>query len=234
MNEQRQNKKLKNKNKIKERRAEQKAEAQRIKNGHRLVKEANAVPDPLEKFPSFQKFERNGLKCGLMCRRVTELEPKVLEWAMDLCKRNMQLMYEKSGEGWKEHLKREEMCEDAAWYLIVTDRVQQRPVAFSHFRFDMDYGEEVLYCYELQLETEYRQQGLGRFMLQVLELMAFTAQMSKVVLTVFKHNTSAVTFFNKCKYTIDETSPENTIDETFDYHIMSKENKVKNLQRTSL
>ncbi|KAK3882947.1 hypothetical protein Pcinc_012701 [Petrolisthes cinctipes] len=92
MNEQRQNKKLKNKNKSKERRAEQKAEAQRIKNGHRLVKEANAVPDPLEKFPSFQKFERNGLTCRLMCRRVTELNPNVLEWAIDLCKRNMKLM----------------------------------------------------------------------------------------------------------------------------------------------
>lgn len=36
------------------------------------------------------------------------------------------------------------------------------------------------------------------------------------------------------RYTIDETSPENTIEETFDYYIMSKANKVKSLQRTSL
>lgn len=53
--------------------------------------------------------------------------------------------YEKSSQGWKEHLKREEMTEDEAWYLVVTDTATDKPIAFSHFRFDMDYGEEVLY-----------------------------------------------------------------------------------------
>jgi len=49
--------------------------------------------------------------------------------------------------------------------------------------------------YELQLEPECRRKGLGRFLLQVLELMAFKANLSKVVLTVFTHNPAAVSFF---------------------------------------
>lgn len=53
--------------------------------------------------------------------------------------------YEKSSGGWHAWEKREEMSEDAAWYLIACDTNTQKPIAFSHFRFDMDYGDEVLY-----------------------------------------------------------------------------------------
>lgn len=53
--------------------------------------------------------------------------------------------YEKSSAGWHAWEKREEMSEDAAWYLIAYDTNTQKPIAFSHFRFDMDYGDEVLY-----------------------------------------------------------------------------------------
>lgn len=53
--------------------------------------------------------------------------------------------------------------------------------------------------YELQLEEACRRKGLGRFMMQVLELMAFSNQMQKVVLTVFKHNPDGINFFKKCR-----------------------------------
>lgn len=49
--------------------------------------------------------------------------------------------------------------------------------------------------YELQLELECRKKGLGKFMLQILELLAFKASLQKVVLTVFLHNPNAVGFF---------------------------------------
>jgi len=38
------------------------------------------------------------------------------------------------------------MTEDAAWYLIAYNE-EEKPVAFSHFRFDMDYDIPVLYWY---------------------------------------------------------------------------------------
>ncbi|XP_053631972.1 N-alpha-acetyltransferase 40 isoform X1 [Cherax quadricarinatus] len=230
----RQLKKSRSKNKGKERRAAQKAERARIAAAQLLVKQANSIPEPLSKFPIFHKYERNGLSCRLICKRVKDVDPDMLEWAIDLCKRTMQPMYEKSTQGWHENEKREEMTEDAAWYLIAVDTVTEKPVAFSHFRFDMDYGHEVLYCYELHLEVECRNKGLGKFMMQVLELMAFSNQMHKVVLTVFKHNPDGMAFFTKCRYEIDETSPEDTYEETFDYNILSKLNKMKPTQKTSL
>ena len=41
-------------------------------------------------------------------------------------------------------------------------------MGFAHFRYDMDFDDEVLYVYEIQLEEEFQRKGLGRFMMQVL------------------------------------------------------------------
>ena len=60
------------------------------------------------------------------------------------------------------------MFEESAWYLIA--KIEEKPVAFSHFRYDMDYDDEVLYVYEIQLEEEYRRRGIGKFMMQVCEV----------------------------------------------------------------
>lgn len=58
--------------------------------------------------------------------------------------------YEQSEWGWKEREKREEMNDERAWYLLARD-ADSTPVAFSHFRFDVECGEEVLYwCAALQ------------------------------------------------------------------------------------
>ena len=113
----------------------------------------------------------------------------------------------------------------------------------------MDFDDDVLYCYEIQLEESCRGKGLGKFMMkvhnnikywisycwrimtQVLELLTIKAGLLKTMLTVFKHNTKAVTFFKEAsshnsqkdvliqhvavfqglKYSLDETSPVDTI-----------------------
>lgn len=56
--------------------------------------------------------------------------------------------YEQSEWGWKEREKREEMKDERAWYLLARD-AESAPVAFSHFRFDVECGDEVLYWYGL-------------------------------------------------------------------------------------
>ncbi|XP_054039959.1 N-alpha-acetyltransferase 40 isoform X2 [Rissa tridactyla] len=134
------------------------------------VEAANKLEDPLEAFPVFKKYDRNGLNVSIECKRVSGLEPATLEWAFDLTKANMQTLYEQSEWGWKEREKREELRDDRAWYLIA--REPTGPVAFSHFRFDVECGDEVLYCYEVQLESRVRRRGLGKFLLQILQLVA--------------------------------------------------------------
>uniref|UniRef100_A0A9L0SI57 N-alpha-acetyltransferase 40, NatD catalytic subunit n=1 Tax=Equus caballus TaxID=9796 RepID=A0A9L0SI57_HORSE len=126
------------------------------------VDAANRLGDPLEAFPVFKKYDRNGLNVSIECKRVSGLEPATVDWAFDLTKTNMQTMYEQSEWGWKDREKREEMTDDRAWYLIAWES-SSVPVAFSHFRFDVECGDEVLYCYEVQLESKVRRKGLGKF-----------------------------------------------------------------------
>merc|ERR1712059_198881 len=104
----------------------------------------------------------------------------------------------------------------------------REPVAFCHFRFDMDYDDDVLYCYEIQLEQSMRRKGLGRFLMKVLDLIM-------MMLTVFKHNQSAYTFFTKvANFTLDETSPVNSIGGQFDYEILSRMNVREQKKREDI
>lgn len=212
--------------KSKEKRQQRKEEIARISASQALVNKANNQEDPLAPFSVFRKFEKNGLTVTLECKLCGSLDVVTMDWIFELEKRNMKDLYEQCEWGWNDKVKKEEMTDDRAWYLIArTPEPESKPVAFSHFRFDMDYGDEVLYCYELQLEEEVRRKGLGKFMLQVLELIGFSANMKKVVLTVLKGNPEAKAFFTALKYTIDETSPEDNVLEQYPYEILSKMNK---------
>lgn len=188
------------------------------------VEKANSLNDPLADFNTFRTFFKNDLLLTLMCSRVRELPRGVIQWILDLMKRNMETLYNDCDWGWDDEKKRNEMTEDAAWYLVAYD-TDRKPVAFSHFRFDIDYGLEVLYVYELQLEPAVQRKGLGKFMAKVLELIAFKNKMRKVVLTVLKHNQAALDFYQSLKYVIDETCPEDSFEEQFCYFILSKPNK---------
>ncbi len=65
-------------------------------------------------------------------------------------------------------------------------------------------------------------------MMLALEMLAFKADMRKIMLTVFKHNKEAKSFFmDSLKYEVDETCPLDDVYEQFDYAILSKFNKRK-------
>uniref|UniRef100_A0A8V0X7Y7 N-alpha-acetyltransferase 40 n=1 Tax=Gallus gallus TaxID=9031 RepID=A0A8V0X7Y7_CHICK len=147
------------------------------------------------------------LNVSIECKRVASLERATVDWAFELTKTNMQTLYEQSEWGWKDREKRDELTDERAWFLIAREP-SARPVAFSHFRFDVECGDEVLYCYEVQLESQVRRRGLGKFLLQILQLVANSTQMKKVMLTVFKHNHGAYQFFREAlQFDIDDSSP---------------------------
>lgn len=195
----------------------------------KLVKAANDVEDPLENLPSFKKFEKGGMNAMISAERVTDLDQTTKDWLLDLITRNMKALYEESEWGWKTENKKEEMFDNRAWYLLARDMDNEgKLLGFSHFRFDMDYDDEVLYVYEIQLENSVRRKGLGKFMMQVLEIMAFKADMRKIMVTIFKHNPGAQKFFKDAlRYETDETCPIDDVYEQFDYQILSKFNKRK-------
>ncbi|KAG5899835.1 hypothetical protein JTB14_012306 [Gonioctena quinquepunctata] len=209
--------------KSKEKRQQRKEEQHRISQAMAVVAEANKLVDPLEPFPVFSKFNNSGLEAELCVKRCPDLDETIKQWAFNLTKRNMQLKYEQSSWGWSDEKKLSELTDEAAWYLIAKS-VDGNLLGFSHFRFDVDEGIEVLYCYELQLETTVQRKGLGKFMMQVLELVAFKNNMRKVVLTILKNNQNSK-FFKAINYELDISSPIDDEDETYPYEILSKTNK---------
>ena len=82
----------------------------------------------------------------------------------------------------------------------------------------------MLYVYELQLAPAARGNGLGKFVMQLLELMATKHKMQFMMLTVFKINDGAMRFYlDKLKYSVDETSPSRcAVDDESSYEILSK------------
>ena len=48
--------------------------------------------------------------------------------------------------------------------------------------------EQVVFVNEIQLEESVRRKGLGKFMMQVLEIVAFKADMRKIMVAIFKQD----------------------------------------------
>lgn len=179
------------------------------------------MENPLESLNFFHKYvTKDNQIIELSCVKAKDAQSKCIFWIFDIMERNMKSLYEQSDWGWDPVAKQKELTESTAWYLVATSN--DKFVGFSHFRFDIDYREEVLYwyvdftdislqvteddqlhfisfllflSYEIQLESAVRRKGLGHFMMSALESMASKNKMRKVVLTVLKHNPSAMQFF---------------------------------------
>uniref|UniRef100_A0ACD5ZJF4 Uncharacterized protein n=1 Tax=Avena sativa TaxID=4498 RepID=A0ACD5ZJF4_AVESA len=194
-----------------------------------LVKRAVAVKDHLAKFPAFHKYERNGISVYFESAHGDQLPLPTRKYIQNLLKVNMEGPY---GSEWpsEEKIKRREMAVPEAQYILVSqlanDCIAQNPgkqdegvectdgactgdrlLGFVHYRFVVEEDVPVVYVYELQLESTAQGKGLGKFLMQLIELIARKSQMGAVMLTVQKSNTEAMAFYNKLRYVISSTSP---------------------------
>ncbi|CAM9337852.1 unnamed protein product, partial [Phaeothamnion confervicola] len=151
----------------------------------------------------------------------------LIDAAYALTEENMRALYETASWGWKAKKKRAELAHPNARFLVASD-ASNRMVGFTHFRFDWDDedepAEDALYVFELQVASDMRRRGIGRRMMQVAEMLANKCGMSKTMLTVFKFNVSAMSFYvNSLKYCIDDAcSPSaNGVDDA-DFEVLSK------------
>ena len=71
----------------------------------------------------------------------------------------MKQIYE-AGSGYDAAEKRIELFDMRSYYMIATDLSSNKPIGYCHFRFDMDEDCEVIYCYELQIESDLRKCGM--------------------------------------------------------------------------
>lgn len=193
-----------------------KQRAKRTDLGPLYVRLANGDPDPLADLP--RSFANGPLSLRVVCGRASHFDVGLRDWAFDLTEGNMRAMYEASNWGWNPSAKRRELCHEDALYLVAESA--KGPCGFVHFRFDMDFGRPVLYCYEIQLESAVQRKGLGTFLMSTLEALASKFRMHRVVLTVFRSNGAALDFYvERLGYCKDKSCPP---EGEADYVILSK------------
>jgi len=127
------------------------------------------------------------------------------------------------GDGKKEKKKAELFHKDAR-YIVVRQSSNDSLAAFVHFRFDIEDSIEVLYLYEIQVEKKVRGKGLGRYLMILMETIAFHYNMKRIVLTVLKSEVNVVKFYFSLHYEIESYSPLDSF-----YYILSKKNKTLDL-----
>ncbi|CAN6465692.1 unnamed protein product [Victoria cruziana] len=194
-----------------------------------IIKAASAEADHLALFQPFQKFDRNGLSLYLESGFGDLLSSPMKKYVQCLLKLNMEGPY---GSEWpaEEKIKCREMVAPEARYIFVRkargtatketpgddlDEHQihwmadgDRVVGFVQYRFTVEEDIPVVYVYELQLEPFVQGKGLGKFLMQLIELIARKNQMGAVMLTVQKANSSAMHFYiSKLRYTVSVISP---------------------------
>ncbi|XP_063675467.1 N-alpha-acetyltransferase 40-like [Bolinopsis microptera] len=221
------------KGKAKEKKQQRKEMLARMGAAQQLLSKANVSDkDHMDTLIPFKKYNRNNVDLSIECVHYEQVKDDgdTFETIYQILEGNMKAEYDACYWGWNEKDKRDELKEKNPWFLVAKNSEGQT-VAFSHFKFDFDEEIAVLYCYEVQVTEEMRGKGVGKFLMQILELIGSKAEMQKIMITVFKHNPRAIHFFaDILKYADDETSPKfmDPMDEKdYCYEIMSKTLKVK-------
>ncbi|KAL8837784.1 MAG: hypothetical protein Q9170_002402 [Blastenia crenularia] len=116
--------------------------------------------------------------------------------------------YAASSVGWSPTKKRKEMKLPDLRYLLLVNDIDSQVEGFLSFMLTYEDAHEVVYCYELHLVAWLQGQGLGRYLMGLMETVGSNAGVQKSMLTVFVENNAAINFYNKLGYTKDDFSPE--------------------------
>lgn len=112
----------------------------------KLINKANTLINPLETLQKFHKYiTKDNDAIELTCAKAKDVQSECLSWIFDIMERNMKDMYERSSWSWNSAEKQAELTEETAWYLVAS--CDDKFLGFSHFRFDIDNGDVVLYWY---------------------------------------------------------------------------------------
>lgn len=209
--------------KAKDKKLARKEAAQQAAQVDALIKGLKQDPNLLAPFPAFSKYQRRGVAAELTYFTADTLPSQLLEWSFQLTKRNMEEHYEAcAGWGWNDKKKLRELKDGDARFLTVTGTVAApvsepqgqtegspdgMPLAFVHLRFEQERGIPVAYVYEIQVEGMAQGRGIGKFLMQLVELIARKAGLGAVMLTVFKSNAGATGLYRSLGYVLDDDSP---------------------------
>ncbi|CAG9810945.1 unnamed protein product [Chironomus riparius] len=184
---------------------------------HKNIEKVNQQKNPFTIAEEYGKYSKDDLTIDISYKGSKELTKDLQKWCFKLAEKNVGPHYKACSLGWQPKFKQNDMKRPWAKFLIA--KCGQENAGYTMFRFDMDYGRSVIYCYELQIDEKYQNKGLGEHFMKCLEKLAKVWQMERIVLTVLTNNDGALRFYKRLGYTVDETSP----DDEPSYQIFSKE-----------
>ncbi|CCX30051.1 acyl-CoA N-acyltransferase [Pyronema domesticum] len=170
-----------------------------------------------------KKFMPEEIPLGMVLHTAKSMSNEEFSACFNLIESNMKPMYLRSTIGWSAPEKKKEMAHPAMRFLLLPEEQ-----GFASFMVTEEEGEEVIYCYELQLADAARNSGKGAQLMQVLETFGHNVGLKKAMLTVFSENEGAIRFYKKNGYEVDEISPQGRVTRSGkvrppSYYILSKE-----------
>ncbi|RVX73943.1 hypothetical protein B0A52_02833 [Exophiala mesophila] len=131
--------------------------------------------------------------------------------ALDACLALIELTsaqdYQNSEIKWSASKKRKEMKLPDMKYIVLFDEQSGSLAGFISFMVTYEDGYEVLYLYEIHFTPSWQGKGVGKRLMDVIESIGKRVGLEKVMLTVFRSNTRAVTWYQTLNYVEDEYSP---------------------------
>ena len=76
-----------------------------------------------------------------------------------------------------------------------------------HWRFEEEEGDAIMYIMEVQLAQPCQGKGLGKFLVQLLELIARRSGLAKIMLTVMHANVAGQALYKRLGFVLDDSSP---------------------------
>lgn len=180
----------------------------------------NALPIPsfraqLFPYDSTLRYNNGGVATPLELSLETSssISPTDMKACFNLIASTSSEDYKASSTGWSPAKKREEMRLPDLRYIILrrktlgSDGSGGTVVGFLSFMLTYEDGYVVVYCYEVHLTEELQGKGIGKRLMEMMEEMGKRAGVAKAMLTSFKANGNAMTFYERRGYEEDEYSP---------------------------
>lgn len=139
------------------------------------------------------------------------IDGSTLSALLALTKTNMQEIYNSAGVeewAWRDEGKRNQLASSKMRFLIARG-AEQHISAFMAFKFLLENGIPVIYVYELQVRPEHAGKGLGSHLVDAAMHVCKTKApgIKRLVLTCFRHNTGALSFYKKLGFKEEPHSP---------------------------
>lgn len=185
-----------------------------------LVETANAAKDITDELKGLCDYQNDSVDLKIEYQSSSSIHEDDMDQIFNLLKVNMYEFYDKSSWGWDDTKKKQEITNESAKFLLVRNK-DGKIVGFTHFRFEIEINHPILYCYELHIASEVQKKGVGKYLMNLLLLIAFKFKLVKIMVTVFTHNEPALDFYMKSLgFRRDETCPYEEEDKC--YVILSK------------